>query len=383
MELNKVAREQQIAVFGGSGSGKTVLLSSFYGTSQEPRFISKSLFNVVADDSAQGLRLHQNYLGMKRAGAVPPANRFKGESYSFSIKRKKSGASKAKKAGVAEDLRLIWHDYPGEWFEQEPSGDTEAQRRVETFKSLLGSDVALVLVDGQQLIENDGHEERYLKSLFSNLRNGLIKLRDDVVGDKGQLVTFPRIWVVALSKADLLPGMTVTDFRDLVIEKGGEDLVELGKTISEFAEAPEAMSIGEDFVVLSSAAFDAGSIDVEKRVGVDLILPLAAMLPFSRHIRWAARFAKGSKVAERLTHVAAPLAVTFLGKITLPGPLGLLQRVAGASALDKLADMSQGKVRSMHEQAKSRHDFLTALLSGFQLDLDAAEDKGVLSRSLK
>ncbi|MFB8369867.1 ATP-binding cassette domain-containing protein [Pseudarthrobacter sp. NPDC055928] len=31
MEQNKVAREQQVAVFGKSGSGKTVLLSSFYG----------------------------------------------------------------------------------------------------------------------------------------------------------------------------------------------------------------------------------------------------------------------------------------------------------------------------------------------------------------
>ena len=33
------ALEQHIAVFGESGSGKTVLLSSFYGATQEPQFL--------------------------------------------------------------------------------------------------------------------------------------------------------------------------------------------------------------------------------------------------------------------------------------------------------------------------------------------------------
>ena len=42
--------QQEIAVFGESGSGKTVLLSSFYGAAQEPQFVRKSLFRVVADD---------------------------------------------------------------------------------------------------------------------------------------------------------------------------------------------------------------------------------------------------------------------------------------------------------------------------------------------
>lgn len=48
------ALEQQIAVFGESGSGKTVLLSSFYGETQEPQYLQKSLFHVVADDIGQG-----------------------------------------------------------------------------------------------------------------------------------------------------------------------------------------------------------------------------------------------------------------------------------------------------------------------------------------
>ena len=70
MQLS-AALEQHIAVFGESGSGKTVLVSSFYGATQEPQFLKDSLFHVVADDVGQGNRLHQNYLGMKGSARVP------------------------------------------------------------------------------------------------------------------------------------------------------------------------------------------------------------------------------------------------------------------------------------------------------------------------
>ncbi|MGP5287339.1 ATP/GTP-binding protein, partial [Glutamicibacter arilaitensis] len=62
MSINKT-KEQHIAVFGESGSGKTVMLSSFYGAAQEPKFTKDSLFHVVADEFGQGARLHKNYLG--------------------------------------------------------------------------------------------------------------------------------------------------------------------------------------------------------------------------------------------------------------------------------------------------------------------------------
>ena len=60
----------------------------------------------------------------------------------------------AKSPKPFDALRLVWHDYPGEWFEEDVSGPEEAQRRVDTFKSLLGSDVAFLLVDGQRLLDN-------------------------------------------------------------------------------------------------------------------------------------------------------------------------------------------------------------------------------------
>ena len=64
-------KEQNLAVFGESGSGKTVLLSSFYGASQEPSFLAGSLYKVLADDTGQRLRLLQNYLQMRNKAEAP------------------------------------------------------------------------------------------------------------------------------------------------------------------------------------------------------------------------------------------------------------------------------------------------------------------------
>lgn len=83
MQVKRGALEQHIAVFGESGSGKTVMVSSFYGATQEPQFLKSSLFDVTADDAGQGHRLHANYLGMKDSGRRPETTRFSATPYAF------------------------------------------------------------------------------------------------------------------------------------------------------------------------------------------------------------------------------------------------------------------------------------------------------------
>ena len=385
MQHTKIAREQQIAVFGESGSGKTVLLSSFYGLAVEQLLTGTEQFDVLAVDSAQGRLLHQNYLGMKNSAALPMTDRFSATTYAFSIKRKPKMAVGAKK--TPEELRLVWHDYPGEWFEQEPNGSVEAERRIDTFRALLGSDVALVLVDSQKLLNNAGEEERYLKSLLTNINTQLLKLRDDILQENKPLVVFPRIWLMALSKADLLPDMDVTDFRDLLVEKSGTELNKLQEVISTFVEAPEALSVGDDFVLLSSARFEPEKIEVTKRVGLDLILPIAAILPFSRYVGWASAMRKGGEVAKHLVDVASPVAV-FIGQLKLPillarlpGPIGHVARFVSPTLMQTALDLAGNKVQRMHEEAKAKHDFLAETITGFQMGLDHGADEKVLLRS--
>lgn len=381
MRLSR-ALEQQIAVFGESGSGKTVLLSSFYGATQEPQYLQNSLFNVVTDDIGQGARLHRNYLGMRDSARLPLQTRFSATSTSFSLKLKNGSGPKASKAKPFDALRLVWHDYPGEWFEADVSGPEEARRRVDAFRSLLGSDVALLLVDAQRLLDNEGDEERYLRSLLSNLRNVLLSLKDDLLEDGKPFIDFPRIWLLALSKSDLLPHLDVFGFRDLLVEKVTDDIDELRKVLAGFVEASDALSVGEDFLLLSSARFGEDTIEVTKRVGLELLLPLAAMLPFERHIRWAEAKQMSVKVVENLTGGAAALAAGLMGRTgKLPGPLGHLLTLLGPGLVDDAAKLAGDKLRRINVEALAKDDHLTATLTGFRIDLDEGEEQQILLRS--
>lgn len=387
MQLTK-AIEQSIAVFGESGSGKTVLVSSFYGATQEPDFLRESLYDVTAA-SGQHNRLFQNYLGMKDYDRVPDTTRFDSTSYTFSIKMK---SQQPKRGHQFDALRLVWHDYPGQWFEQDVSGEEEERRRVDTFRALLGSDVAFLLVDAQRILDNEGHTAEYLKSLFGNFRNGLRELKDELLGNSGPLVEFPRIWILALSKADLLPNMDVFAFRDLVVANAGADLEELRRTIADMVQAPDALSVGEDFVRLSSAKFEPTKIEVQQKIGLDLILPLAAVLSFERHVRWNRAGLLPAVVAEKLLGVGAAgakvLAALLLGKKThSPGPTGLVKNLIGGfltpALVDQAAELGTQKLQEINAAALADHENLTATLTDFRMRLDAAEAARVLFRSRK
>lgn len=376
--------EQQIAVFGESGSGKTVLLSSFYGATQEPQYLSDSLFHVVASDIGQGNRLHKNYLGMRNSATLPEQTQFNSTSYSFSIKLRDAEAGK-QTAKPFDALRLTWHDYPGEWFEQEVSGPEEAARRVDTFRSLLGSNVALILVDSQRLVDNAAEEERYLKSLFSNFRNGILSLKDELLVDGEKLVEFPRIWVIALSKADLLPEMDVFSFRDLIVEKACDELDQLRQVLASLIQGSDALSIGEDFLLLSSAKFEPGKIELDKRIGVPLMLPLAAILPFERHVKWADAKQLPATVASNLLRGAVVFAAAMVGKKTpiIKGKIGIVLKFINPGVINEAVKLADGGLQNMNTEARKKSDYLSATLTRFKLDLAQGESAKTLLRSLQ
>ncbi|MEO9326349.1 TRAFAC clade GTPase domain-containing protein [Gordonia aurantiaca] len=386
-------REQHIAVFGESGSGKTVLVSSFFGPTQEGSY-KNDLWDLVADDTGQGSRLYQNYLGMRDRATAPIATRFESTTYYFSVKLK-GGDNDAAKKRPFDVLRLAWHDYPGEWFETEPSSAEENNRRIDSFRSLLRSDVAILLVDGQKLLEYRGEEERYLKSLMFNFRHGLLHLKDDLLKD-GPIVEFPRVWILALSKADLFPDWNVDTFRDLVILTAGEDIERLRSTVAELIQTPKALSIGEDFMLLSSAKFELKSdgpetldIDLTQRVGLDLILPVASILPLERRVQWQGRFDIPLRVLDSLADGADMLAAGIAGGRLAPVDR-LLARMAKVDRGGKVAhivlpvlaravQLAGSELKKMNEQARAQHDYLRATLTQFKLDLE----QGVIDKVIK
>ncbi|RSZ66083.1 ATP/GTP-binding protein [Corynebacterium hylobatis] len=385
MDHNRI-QEQHIAVFGESGSGKTVLVSTFYGLSQEPE--DDQLFWIIADNQKHGMRLHQNYLGMRDSRQTPEVNRFASHSYAFSVRMKAEPEAKEKKKLPFDALRLVWHDYPGEWFEQDVSGE-EAKRRVTTFRNLLTSDAALFLVDGQKLLDNKGQEERYLKALFTNFRNGLLSLKDDLLEDGKPLEEFPRIWVLALSKADLWPEMDVIRFRDLVTNKAGGEILDLRDVLAEFVAGEQALSVGEDFMLLSAAEFGEDKIEMKKNIGLDLILPLAAILPFQRQVRWNRAKLLPAKIAENvlrgggygiaLVVTAFQLKGVGIGKLAIMK--SLLDRILSKETIDDWTALAVDKLNAIHEEAIAQKNYLTASLTNFSLALDKAEENRILLRT--
>lgn len=373
---------QNIAVFGESGSGKTVLLSSFYGALQEPHIIKKNLFYLSADNASQGIILGQDFLGMKQSAHLPSATRFQSTSFGFTLKRSTKAVEKIKPNHPSE-LGLVWHDYPGEWFEQEVSGPEEAQRRVDTFKELLGSDIALVLVDSQRLIDNAGHEERYLKSMLTNFRNGLLALKDDILPNGDPLIEFPRIWMFALSKSDLLPEWDVYRFKDLLIEKAGQDIVEFRKVVAQFVVSEDALSVGEDYLLLSSAKFESKKIEVAARVGVDLILPIASVLPFDRQLKWAQAKNVSRKLALKLIISVGAVAAAITGKNAPRLGARFILLGAAIQAIKSSIDLAVKVLSKANAEAERRDDFVASILTRFKMNLDEAEEQKILLQSVR
>lgn len=258
---------------------------------------------------------------------------------------------------------------------------------------MLRSDVALLLVDGQKLLDYSGEEQRYLKSLLTNFRQGLLRLKDDLLAGEGRLVAFPRIWIIALSKADLLPDWDVDRFRDTVILNATDDIESLRATIRELVDTPDALSIGEDFLLLSSAKFQLSNgetapveIDVTQRVGLNLILPVASLLPLQRRVQWSERMNIPRKVLDSLADGAESLAAAFAaGKFAkveafaakVPR-IGDKARVA-IPLLKAAAEMAGPQLKEMNAKARAQHDYLKATLTQFKLDLE----QGVQDRVLR
>jgi hypothetical protein len=261
------------------------------------------------------------------------------------------------------------------------------------FRLLLRSDVALLLVDGQKLLDCKGEEERYLKSLLTNFRQRLLQLREDLLAGDGRLDEFPRVWIIALSKADLFPDWDVRSFRDVVIWNAAEHIEQLRGTLQDFVVAPEALSMGEDFMLLSSAKFELSSagrkpvqIDVTKRVGVDLILPVASVLPLEHLVQWLEKINIPMKVLDTLADdTLAKVLIGGMrlgvGKVVAKLPtVGPLAKVA-IPALIAALKMGESQLRQINQQARETHDFVTATLTQFKLDLNRGEADSLLIRS--
>jgi hypothetical protein len=163
-------------------------------------------------------------------------------------------------------------------------------------------------------------------------------------------------------------------------------------------DTPAALSLGEDFMLLSSAKFELSAarsalvgIDVTDRVGVDLILAVAALLPLERRVQWSERMEIPRRVLATLADGAESLAGIlrggqFFGRERLLARLPKIGPLASRAAIPALVaavEMAESQVRQINAQARENRDYLTATLTQFKLDLERAVSARVLIKSLK
>jgi hypothetical protein len=130
---------------------------------------------------------------------------------------------------------------------------------------------------------------------------------------------------------------------------------------------------------------------VTQQVGLDLILPVAALLPLERRIQWHAQMEIPRKVLDSLADGAESLAEALLGgKVTVPAALlaklpkrGPLAALAAIPTLAGVAKLAGEQIKEINAKARKDHNYLTAMLTQFKLDLDKGVTDKLLIRSLK
>lgn len=149
-------------------------------------------------------------------------------------------------------------------------------------------------------------------------------------------------------------------------------------------------------MLLSSAKFELKSdgpqtldIDLTQRVGLDLVLPVASLLPLERRVQWHERFDIPRKVLDSLADGAELLAAglaggriapvdKFLARIAKVDKGGKVAAIA-LPILAKAVQLAGPELKKMNEQARAQHDYLRATLTQFKRDLE----QGVIDKVIR
>lgn len=344
--------EQHIALFGESGSGKTTLLTVFYGYQQNSKFQKEAGYRLLSDDLTQGQNLLSSFYKITTQ-SIPPT-RLTSREYSFTIRPE----------GVSKDSGcMVWHDYPGEWWTETKTAE-EQKDKEKTFLSLMSSDVALFLIDGLKL-KNQG--DKYLKYLFCNFRDELSRLKKSpALQSKFPLTHFPRIWLICLAKSDLMPNMTIENFKQQVIGTANDELQAVKQEIREIIEEPDLFNLGDDYLLLSAAEYDEKNEsikNIEKRKGVDLIAPITFTVPVKRALWWAKKKGITISTTAGAIEVIRKLTTGWLKWVPLVGYyFGLLDQISKKHVIN---------LTIAKEDAIKKGNFIDAILIAFEEKLTA------------
>lgn len=326
--------EIRIALFGQRHSGKSTFLASYYGHQQTHAFNKKHGYGLRAD-AGVGNALLSRFYAMQEGAFPNPTTAF--AEYKFDLL-----VSEVPKPS----LRVTWYDYPGEWWTESPKTDEESRVRKDALAKLLSSHIGILLLDGDKYRRDS---KGYVCSTLSQFRQEILRLRDECSAAGRPMTEFPEFWIIALSKADLLPDSVSA--RDVAKEILAHSLIPL----QDVSQAIDSQSFGNQFLLLSSAKGDGGRVvDPRQYVGLQLVAPLALAPALSVEAQRRQRGGVLEPTADWLMrlgptarHYLAQVAIRLPGswKVIAPMLLALLSDENIKASADKLRQMASDEVK--------------------------------------
>jgi len=347
-------QEVRVAVFGSTGSGKTTLLSSFFGNQQRHEFEERHGYRLQAEDVAQGNELLSRYYKLEDGSFPAATERF--DTYRFGLKI----------TGLPESaLDIVWYDYPGGWWQRDPKDAAERAERSAAFRKLLEAHAGILIVDAARY-RTDGLP--YVHALLDQFKNEIRRITDDILQQGESTGQIPSIWVLALSKADVLAPEIAAEAmsREIVADSSDQ--------LKGVARALGTHRFGNRFLLLSSVRAEGTRVvDAHRWIGLQLIAPIVLMAVLEEAAERASRgTAHGvlASIFHRLSKI-----VDFVDQLDdfLPLKYQLLTKLLKAFDLKEGLEKGMAYFREQQARAARKGDATRAAVASMKAELGAPE----------
>lgn len=358
--------EVRIAVFGPRGSGKTTLLASYYGNQQLYSFEESHLYKLEAKDASVGLELLEVYHGMEDGHFPQGTEKFK--EYIFNLKIKNIPTTA---------MKIIWYDYPGGWWEREPEDFSELQERNMAFRSLLTSHVGVLLIDSSKYQEK-GY--KYVQVTISQFKNEIEKIYHALQAEGQDVTQMPSEWIIAFSKADVLPEKKAITLRDAVVVKCADPINAILNLLSEVHKTDSAnIGFGKKILLLSSVLADSNTQikDAKSFIGLQLLAPIALMTYVESLIKKSDTGNKYKYTGRVFEFLSGALDFIDLIEKMLPIKFKVLVKLIKLMSVKDHIDKGADYFRKKQKEAAKDRNSLEAVANAMKSELASDEAKTV------
>lgn len=354
-------QEIRFAVFGSKSAGKTTMLAAYYGSQQSNSFFEEHGYYLSADKSEDGNTLLSHFHRLEDGVFPPSSSNVHEYEFSFYVGDLKEPSFKIK-----------WLDYPGGWWEREPSDSGEKAARDEAILSLLDCHACIFLLDGEKYVKEG---QSYVKKALDQFRNEGKKLRRAAEKDPAK-DGWPRTWIIAISKADLLPESVTAEAISNEIIKGAND------SINGLAKVLEDHYFGNRVLLISSVRAKKSKIlNANVHIGLPMLAP-AVLLGSLEELRDRANDGNSSELKRKgLEGLQRLFAMIDRLDDFLPKKYQFITAILKALQIEDLLASGAEVYRKRQETAVRKKQVLAAGVEALKAQISSPEGRKVYFQS--